>query len=259
LYFSDHRALAWTIFTVAAYAGTFVHEFGHLIAARAVGVNARMGISHRLWYLVAETDLTALWAVPKRQRYFPMLAGMLLDAVSTAFLILLLFAQRSGWLSFSSFNVHLVRAVALVYLMRIVWQFFLFVRTDLYYVIATAFNCRNLLGDTSHYLRNLAARIIPSIDLVDQSGIPASELRMVRAYSLLWIAGRIWAVLVLVVVTLPVSFSYLRDLTAAFRLGYSANPGNFADALVVATYVLAPLIAGFVLWIGGMVRRERIS
>ena len=65
--------------TIFTYGGIFVHELAHLIAARAVGVNSRMGISHRLWYLVAETDLTGLWSVTRNQRYLPMLAGMIVD------------------------------------------------------------------------------------------------------------------------------------------------------------------------------------
>src|SRR5215469_5042494 len=34
LYFPDHRTLSWTILIAASYATLFVHEFGHLVAAR---------------------------------------------------------------------------------------------------------------------------------------------------------------------------------------------------------------------------------
>jgi putative peptide zinc metalloprotease protein len=258
LYFPDHRALTWTILIAASYATTFVHELGHLLAARAVGVNSRIGISHRLWYLVAETDLTGLWAVPKRQRYMPMLAGVLIDAVSAALLVLLLFAHLEEWLVLPSLWLRLVRAMAFTYLMRIVWQFFLFVRTDLYYVIATLFNCRNLLSDTQVFLRNQIARVIPSIRPMDQSGIPASERRAIRGYAVLWVAGRIWALSTLLLVTVPVGLSYVRNLGGAFRAGYSANPSDFTDAVVLTTYFLVPTMAGLMLWIGSIVRRERI-
>jgi putative peptide zinc metalloprotease protein len=258
LYFPDHRALTWTILIAAMYATIFAHELGHLIAARAVGIKSRMGISHRLWYLVAETDLTGLWAVPKRQRFMPMLAGALIDAVSAALLVLLLFAHRQEWLVLPSLWLRLVRAMAFTYLMRIAWQFFLFVRTDLYYVIATLFNCRNLLTDTQVLLRNQMARVIPWIRPMDQSGIPASERRVIRAYAVLWVAGRIWALSVLLMITVPICLNYVRNLAGAFRTGYSANPSDFTDAVVLTTYFLVPLMAGLMLWIGGIVRRERI-
>jgi putative peptide zinc metalloprotease protein len=257
LYFRDHRTLTWTILIAANYATIFVHELGHLIAARAVGVNSRMGISHRLWYLVAETDLTGLWAVPKQQRYLPLLAGVLIDAASAALLVLLLFAHCREWLVLPGFSVRLVRAMAFVYLMRILWEFFFFVRTDVYYVIATLFNCKNLFSDTQVFLRNQFARIIPRIRPVNQSAIPASERRVIRAYAGLWVAGRIWAVATLFLVTLPVGLSYARNLAGAFKAGYSANPSNFADALVLATCFLAPIMAGLMLWVGGILRPER--
>jgi putative peptide zinc metalloprotease protein len=258
LYFPDHRALSWTIVIAATYAAIFVHELGHLIAARAVGISSRIGISHRLWYLVAETDLTGLWSVPKRQRYMPMLAGILIDVVSGASLVLLLFLYRQDWLPLAGFWVRMVRAVAFTCWLRIVWQFFLFVRTDLYYVIATLFNCRNLLADTEVFLRNVLAHRFPQIGAVSQSGIPAAERRMIRIYAVFWLAGRIWAVCVLLLVTLPVGLSYIRSLGSAFRTGYSANPADFADAVVLACYFLAPTIGGLALWIAGVARRERI-
>jgi len=257
LYFTDHRTLSWTILTLAGYVALFLHELAHLIAARSLGVNSRMGISNRLWYLVAETDLTGLWSVPKRERYLPMLAGVLLDAVSGAVLVLLLFAYTNKWLSLPPLWVQLVRAIAFTYVMRLIWQFCLFVRTDLYYVIASFFNCRNLLSDTKGFLRNLIARVLPLVRPVDQSNIPAAEKRVIRVYSVFLVAGRLWAFSLLLSVTLPLVVHYAGNLVAAFKAGFSANPSDFIDAILLATYFLLPIMVGFTLWIGGLWRQER--
>jgi putative peptide zinc metalloprotease protein len=257
LYFPDRRALTWTIIMVAVYATIFVHELAHLIAARALDINSRIGISHRLWYLVVETDLTGLWAVPKRQRYLPMLAGVLIDAVSGSLLLLLLFAHKQQWLALSGFAVRLVRAMMFTYVMRILWQFFLFVRTDFYFVIANLLNCRNLLKDTEGFLRNQLARIVPFVRPVDQSAIPESERRVIRAYSVLWVAGRILAFTVLFAVTLPVGAMYLRNLNSTFRKGYNASPSDFADAVALAAYFFIPLTIGLTLWLSGLLRRGK--
>src|SRR6201999_3517219 len=114
-----------TLLVVISYIAVFLHEFGHLVATRAVGVNSRMGISHRLWYLVAETDLTGLWSVPRNQRYLPMLAGMIIDITVLSLIVLLLLCQDLRLFMLSSFSLHLLRAMAFTNLMRILWECFL--------------------------------------------------------------------------------------------------------------------------------------
>jgi hypothetical protein len=217
-----------------------------------------MGISNRLWNLVAETDLTGLWGVPRRQRYLPMAAGMLVDAVSGALLVLLLLAQHHGLLALTGFCVRIVRAMALSYFLRILWEFSLFVRTDVYYLIATFFNCKNLYRDTIVILRNHVARFIRSVQPAEQPVIPPSEMKVVRAYGVLWVTGRIWAIATLFWITLPVGTRYMRDLADAFSAGYSANPPNFLDAVALGAYFLVPTTAGLVLWARGLSSPERI-
>jgi putative peptide zinc metalloprotease protein len=256
LYFPDYRALSWLILLLASYATLFIHEMAHLVAARALGVSSRLGISHRLWYLVAETDLTGLWSVPKEKRYLPMLAGVIVDAVSGSLLLLLVYADQAHGQLFSPFAIRLMRAMAFTYLMRIAWQCLLYIRTDFYYVIAAFFNCKSLMRDTETYLRNRLSRFIPKIRKVNQSSIPAAERRVIAAYSFLWVGGRIAAVVLLCIVTIPLAIRYIRSLGEAFRIGFSANPSNFLDALLLAVYFLVPTIAGFILWARSMMRRE---
>ena len=138
LVFEKHRALGLTLITVVGYGGVFLHEMAHLIAARSRGVSAHIGISHRLWYIVFETDMTGLWSLPRRQRYLPMLAGILFDAALGSLFVVLVFAAaapdihvRTPW------TETLLRAAAFITLTRILFEFFLFVRTDIYYVAAT--------------------------------------------------------------------------------------------------------------------------
>jgi len=258
LVFYQQRALSWTLLTTFTYAGIFLHELAHLVAARAVGVNSRMGISHRMWYLVAETDLTGLWSVPRKQRYLPMLAGMIVDAAVAASLVLLLFAEHQHRLFLSPFVRHLLRAMAFTNLLRILWQFFLFVRTDLYFVAVTYLNCKNLLLDTAAFLRNQLARVTTRVRPVDQSGIPPTERRAIRVYAALYLGGRAWAFITLFWVTIPVCIGYWGSLVPAFRVGYTANPADFLDALTASLYFLIPTMAGFVFWAGALVRPKGV-
>jgi hypothetical protein len=147
--------------------------------------------------------------------------------------------------------------MAFTYLMRLAWQCLLYVRTDFYYVIAAFFNCKSLMRDTEAFLRNLLAKFLPRIRKVDQSSIRTGERRVIRAYAVLWVAGRIGAVVLLCAVTIPIGILYIRSLANAFRTGFSTDPSNFVDAVLLAAYFLIPTGAGFVLWFRSILRQER--
>jgi hypothetical protein len=257
LVFSEHRTAKLVVLSLVAYATIFLHEFAHLLAARAQGVKSRIGISNRLWFLVAETDMTGLWAVPGRQRYLPMLAGPLLDSVSASLLFLLLFAQSKGAFTLVPVADQLVRAMIFVYLFRLLWQCYLFVRTDFYYVITTYFGCKNLMRDTQVFVRNLFRRAAGSKKLIDQSHIPPRERRVIRMYSVLWVCGRGLAFFSLFYITLPVLFRYLHVAYVALARGYRGNSYQFIDSMAVGALNMMPVAIGLALWIMSFVRRRR--
>lgn len=257
LFFPDHRTLSILALMTISYAALFVHEMAHLVAARAVGVKSRMGISHRLWYLVAETDLTGLWSVPKRQRYLPLLAGMGIDVACSDLLILLLFAVHMKWIVPPVFVARLLPAILFSFLMRLVWQLFLFLRTDLYYVITNLLSCKSLLQDTENFLRNRLARVFSFISPVDQSGVPAAEMKVVRVYAVVWVVGRAAALALLLLITIPLMVRYIGSIATTLRAGFSVSPYHFVDSLILAVYSLIPLTLGTALWIRSMLQRKR--
>lgn len=256
LYFPVHRTVSVVLLTVASYLALFLHELAHLVAARSVGVNSRMGIGHRLWVLVAETDLTGLWSVPKDQRYLPLLAGLVVDFASSALLIIGLFLDSRHIFALTPFWFRLARAMVFTYYMRIAWQCLLFIRTDLYYVIANYLGCRNLMHDTEVFLRNQLARIFPVFRMTDQSHVPLSELRVVHIFALLWMGGRAAALYLLFAVTIPVCAKYVRNFAMTFREGFSTHPGDCVDALLMFAYILLPILIGMTLWLHSLTRRE---
>ncbi|HYU34078.1 MAG TPA: hypothetical protein VEW48_18135 [Thermoanaerobaculia bacterium] len=262
LYFAEDRTLKTLVLFLISYVTIFNHEMGHLIAARARGVNTRLGISHRLWFLVAESDLTALWSIPKRERYLPLLAGPLVDAVTSALLLLALAAGHRSWLTLPATARQLAAALCFVLLMRIVWQCFFFVRTDFYYVIANLFNCRNLLNDTAGHLRNWLARSLGRAEPVDQSSIPPAEMRVVRAYSIVWLLGRLLAYGLLFSVSIPFLIHYFTELSRVLRTGWSGHEYDFVDTLIMALISVVPFLLGMGLWIGSLVlawKRRRFA
>ena len=257
LYFAENRTLKAIAFAILVYGTLFIHEMYHLLAARAVGVKSRMGISHRLWYLVAETDLTGLWAVPKRQRYVPMLAGCLSDMVSTSLFLLLLFLHERSVVVVHRDVLDVVRAGCFMYFMRILWQTFLFVRTDFYFVIATFLDCKNLLKDTEVFLKTQLARVFRRGLPRNENQIPRHEQRVVRIYAWIWLGGRGMAFGTLFLVSIPVLWKYLKELGRTLGYGYARQPAAFIDALVLGAIFVVPLAAGFYLWFHSLTQRWR--
>lgn len=226
----------------------FLHEMAHLVAARSLGVFCRLGVSNRMWTLVAETDMTGVWSVPRQQRYLPFLAGPLLDMVCTALLTLIFFGEHRGWLGLPPVVHQLGFAWLLNYWMGLLWQCYFFVRTDFYYVVANFFRCKSLLSDTEVLMRNQLARWCRWVRRVDQSHIPHRERRIIRSYALLWLFGRAAAIWVLIAISLPLMWHYCVRLAGILAAGYGANPAAFIDALLMLALVCIPQGLGFWLW-----------
>jgi hypothetical protein len=259
LVFTDHRTAKLITLSLVTYGTIFLHEFAHLLAARARGAKSRIGISNRLWFLVAETDMTGLWAVPSRQRYLPMLAGPLLDALSAALLFLLLFAHSKGAFTLPPAIDQLTRAMIFIYFFRLLWQCYFFMRTDFYFVFTTFFGCKNLMKDTSTFIQSLFLRAVGSPKRIDQTHIPLRERRVIRIYSVLWFLGRGVAFYSLFFITLPVLFRYLSGTRLALQRGWAGNHYQFVDSVVVGALNLMPLIIGLSLWITSLVRRREVA
>jgi len=253
LVFRHDVALLLVAMFVAMSLGVAIHELGHLLVARASGVPVRLGFGHRLWILVAETDLTGMWMAPKRRRYLAFFAGPIIDLTSAAALVFVLSAQHRGWIDLSPTLTQLVGAVFLSYLLRLMWQCFVFVRTDFYYVIATALDCKSLLADTEDLLRHRWARMRrKAVAPLDQSQIPPRELRAVRAYAFVWLGGRALAFASLIFISVPILVGYLGEVGRAVE-GHGSSY-SAVDLVALAAVSLAVQGTGFVMWIRSLLR-----
>jgi putative peptide zinc metalloprotease protein len=253
LFSGTHLTAMMVMILTLHYGSLFFHELAHLVAARAVGVSSRLGIGHRLWSLVAETDMSGLWGVPREKRYLPFLAGPLFDATWAAVLILGLFGAHHRWWPLSGRGGDILRAWLLICLLSLLWQCFLFVRTDFYYALSNFFGCKNLLGDTEEFLRAKAAALLPWLRRRPVAPPPQRELRVVRFYSAAWILGRMVALTVLIFIQLPLLGSYLMAVGSALAGGHR-HPAAVVDALVMCVLVVGPKAAGAWLWLRGLVR-----
>jgi hypothetical protein len=239
-----------------ALSSSLVHELAHLVAAKAAGVSSRITFSNRLWILVAETDLSGLWSIPKSKRFMPLMAGIIIDLVGGSLIaIALYFAAGSQAIPPLAFKIG--QAMLLVILLRILWQFYFYLQTDFYFVITTALGCRSLMRDTENYLRNRMHGISRRFDAVDQAGVPEREMRIVRIFSFLWVAGRGYSFAVLLFITLPTLWWYARAVVEPFRSAQSVSVYTILDRLILACVMFLPFLIGFYFWIKGFIVRRR--
>ncbi|WP_409273563.1 hypothetical protein V1499_02585 [Neobacillus sp. SCS-31] len=124
------------------------HEFGHILALRANNLPAKLGIGHRLFIVVFETDMSAAWALNPHSRNFLFLSGLCFDTV-------VLFSGLSLQLVVSegTFFSAVLRLLVLDCILRMVYQCGVYMKTDLYYVIENKTGVYNLMESTNTLIK----------------------------------------------------------------------------------------------------------
>jgi putative peptide zinc metalloprotease protein len=191
-----NAAIAWMII--------LVHELAHLATARAAGVPARITLGTRLQFLAAQTDVSGVWAAPRRTRMTVFLAGMGIDVCCAASYLLI-----AGLGGVHGLARHLLAVAAAETLLGLLAEFMVFMRTDIYFVLQDLTGCANLYADGSAFLRYLAGRAARRVrrgrgQAADPSRqYPAAPRRAVRWYSVLLLAGTAICLGIEFVVSLP--------------------------------------------------------
>lgn len=243
VFFVGDNAGSAILAILLSYALVCVHEAWHWLAARALGLSARFGIDRRLYFLVFETDLSQLWSVPRRKRYGPQLAGLAIDSVMLAALLIAELTTGSGFVA------------ALIYLkvMTMLWQCMVFLRTDLYGVLVTATGCRNLWSVKSLLLRRafgrLSARQAAELDTADPR-----DVRVGLVFRWVYLAGFLVAVAYFGYFMVPVIITLL--VWSAH--GLAVGPGQVRFWLTAAgsAVLYLPLAGAAAIWLATRLRRQ---
>ncbi|MEW9550583.1 hypothetical protein [Nonomuraea sp. NPDC050783] len=197
----------------------FLHEAFHMLAGRRLGLRSRLGVSNRYLYVVFETRMNGLLSVPRAKRYLPFLAGMACDLVVFAALVLVADLTRQPGGAFSMTG-RVALALAFTVVVRFAWQFQLYLRTDLYYVFATALNCHDLHDASTALLRNRLWRLLGRTGrLVDERQWSEHDRRVGRWYGPFIGLGVTVMVLIAVFGSVPVVVQYLQIAADGVRQG----------------------------------------
>jgi hypothetical protein len=244
-YIEQYRTPFLILVLTLALVHVVFHELGHMLAAARHGIKSKYGIGNRLWMIVAESDLTGILTLPRPQRYFPMLAGLMADVLWVSLLTILakvLLARGS-----IPFAVQLVQALILDIIISMRWQLDIFVKTDIYFVICNYFRHPDLDRDARIYLGKLLYRLT-----LGRYGTASSEshqsLNAVRAFSAIWLAGRVLSVLVLCGVFLPTMARYVIS-ALDMVMGPPVSIWIILDTFTYVAIMLSMIGAGMFVWI----------
>ncbi|MBW6437236.1 hypothetical protein KZ829_26220 [Actinoplanes hulinensis] len=193
-FFLPDPLLSTLLFLVMSLLGGALHETWHWLAGRAAGVPAAFRVSYRGFYLVFETDLTHLVALPRRRRYGPFLAGMAIDSTVLAGALLLRLALPPSTVG------RVLGALVLSTTFSLVWQFAaVFMRSDCYAVLANWLRCHNLYRTTQLVTRQRLWRLSPA-EAAELAATSDHDRRVAGWFGIVHVAGGlllVWAFLTL--------------------------------------------------------------
>jgi hypothetical protein len=234
VFFTDSLLLVQLTLIFGQAPCIFLHEAFHVLAGRRLGLSSRLQPNTRLYFVVFETEMNGLLTVPRRRRYLPFLAGMVLDVQLICGLGLLAFATGAAG-PHPSLLPRLLLAVALPVVPRLGFQFLLFLQTDIYYVFATALGCYDLHAATSALIRNRIHRLLGHPErMVDESQWSERDRQVARWYAPFAIAGAGVMIALGVLVVVPI-LAHVAALVAG-GLGDNNSGPRFWDTAVSITF-----------------------
>ena len=230
VYFSGSLATVTAVLLFGQIPLAFLHEAYHVLAGQRIGLHSRLSVSNRYSYVVFETRTNGLFSVPRRRRYLPFLAGMLIDTVVVGVLDLTAATLGNGHGAMPLVG-RLCLALSFSIIARLGWQFLLHLRTDLYYVLSTALNCYDLHEASRSIFVNRLRRLVGRTHkLVDETQWTDRDRRIGAWYGWLITFGFTATVVLTVFVTGPIGVTYVVRAVGGVLAGMGT--WNFWDSLV---------------------------
>lgn len=256
LFFTQYYAAMEVVLIVGVLPLLMGHEAFHVLAARRIGVRSSLGISRRLYFVVLETRMDGLVAVPRRRRYLPILAGIVFDVVVTAVLVVTADLTRASQGQFS-FVGRLCLAFAFTTILRVAWQFYLYLRTDLYVLCTTMLGCTDLHGTTRRLITDQVDRLLHRRrPRADRSTWPPLDRRIARWWAWFVVAGYAFSIGTLLVAVLPLLVQIAHGLLERLT-GASTSTARLLDTAVFLILTIGQVAVS--LWLSVRERRHHTT
>jgi putative peptide zinc metalloprotease protein len=239
-FFLPDPVLSVVLLSVITMPLVMAHEVAHWLGARIQGVPARITLSRRYYLLVAQTDLSGLWALPRCRRYPALLAGIGLDVVVVALLLAVRGLQYLGWWHPAPTLSRLLAALVLLQVLGISLQFVLFLRTDLYAVLITSLGCLNLTRVSRLHMASRYRRLSAAEDQEFESADPRDQAAA-RWYCWVQLGGLLVALFYFTAYFIPATVHMLNWVTAGLA-GSSPGAARFWEYAGAGCVLMAPVI-----------------
>ncbi len=189
----------------------FIHECGHLFAARAFGITAELTFGHRLFFLVAVSRIGGIWQLPRRQRLIIYAGGMRNDLVLAAIGAISLFLADHHILLMPVSLYRLIGILLISLYLGIAWELQIFLKTDMYHLLADLTNRHDLPERTQVVLLKLWHDFLARLHDAGKSHstwqqdeeMPQAMDRFVLAYTIITVVGVALASALLIWFILP--------------------------------------------------------
>lgn len=237
------RAPLISMLLVAVFGIAFglAHECAHVLGAWSVGVPSRVSISRRMVSIVYQTDLTRLWSVPPRRRVVPLIAGMLFDGATIGAVVI---AELTILRGVPPVVTLFARLIVFRNVSGIVFQFMIFMRTDVYALFVLATRTKHL-WDTKGALARAAIRRATVEDRALLSTVDRRERRWAAVFLCLYLPGVAWTAWYFTTFAVPV---LVRITTMAFRTMVADGVDSVSGATGAIALVLAVASTTYLVW-----------
>jgi putative peptide zinc metalloprotease protein len=219
----------WLLLTVFL---VVFHEFGHVLAMRAQNLPTKLEVGHRLFLIVLETDMSLAWKLPSKARNGLYLSGLCFDTLILSFALISQILFPNG----SAVFLSIINFVVFNTFIRMVYQFCIYMKTDIYYVIENVTGCYNLMENAQQLLKKKLLFLKSNIE----EDIYTSERSTVQVYSIFYLAGVVLTLSLYFIFYIPQLLFAWNEVLPGFKEGPTSLP--FWDAMIFSLLVVAGLM-----------------
>jgi putative peptide zinc metalloprotease protein len=245
-YWSGDLTLTLLLLAVLYGFSVSLHELGHMLAAARQGIASKLGFGNRLWQIVAEADMTGLLSLPREKRYLPMAAGLMVDIFNIAIITLILKWVTAN--AYDRFVIQLLQAWALQIAITMIWQFNIFLRTDIYYMVCNFYGFTNLDDKARSFVKNQVYTATNGRFGSRSEDYTPKHWGVARAFLVVWIMGRVAAIWFLLFVIAPTLYRYFERAYDAYRSPY-IPASTVYDLAAFATICTGFMLFGIYVWV----------